>query len=160
MFFIQSYFNKLFNEVTLNKIDIHIEFLNKDLYDADSRACFFVCENKLYIMVNVEDILKIKTFKDDKTWLKTLLFNFLHELNHVIICITESIKTNKIFEESYNKNNEYITELINKIKEENPDFDGNKMLISRLIPEELECDYFAFEHLHTILNIYNYNELL
>lgn len=160
VFFMSSHFKKIFNEIILNKIEFYIEFLDDKSYESNSRACFFVWENKLQILLNVDNILRVKTFKDDKTGLKSLLFNFLHELKHSIICINDSINENNTFEECYDKNNESITELIDKIKKEHPELTNDEMLISRLIPEELDCDYFAFENLQTILNIYNYNEIL
>ncbi len=147
--------HKNYNKIYDLEIIIDVEYENES---TDSRGCAFAVGNTGYIIITEKEIVDFMIYFNNikkpskKQITEQIYITFLHELRHVMFMIEDYLKdVSHNLEYYHDIRHDKIYNLYNNARKNNPTI--SKMELSRLSDEELVCDYFAFQHIDSVLRM-------
>lgn len=147
VFFVHDIFNEYFDN--FGTIYIH---LNENT-EFNRRGCCCCVKEDICCEVYVDEILFLRAYPDNI--IKSIFSCLLHELGHAYEIVSKYDK------EKYKTLEEYfdiIDNIARKIYEDNKTI--SEMEISRLIPDEILADRFAYKNLSYFENLYKSDDIL
>ncbi len=154
-------YNELFNLEIKVCVESTITIDDNNDIDKSCHGCAFAEENTGYIMISEKEIVNYMIYYDnienpsDTQITEQIYLTFLHETRHIMFMIEDYLNNPSYnLEHHYEIRNDDISLLYDNARKENPTI--SEMELPRLSDEELVCDYFAFQHIDSVLRMVKY----